>query len=327
MKHLKLICASFIVGIIAVVCFCSMNVKGAWHYAMSASGSIEVPMAVEVFPWVGVEQLPSDILGENHQNLIEKILNGIYVDSNGQETKIGLNNPDSYINNEINNRANGNFWFRSDILGSMDFWERSDIEKFFDTSTTGLSFLIHFPEGSSDTYYLFTTSIHLGDSSPNIPIGEKIYPVYRTTLHKGDDGVWKATETHTGSANSAYYQNPITGSILVKYPSLNPDTWAEEDLGTSMDNAIYTYIGQDVTAYNDNATDCRYYKVTAKSNATLKITSQNDKAKLRVYDGNKKLVGTNGGAQGTKNLSFSAKNGTTYYIEVSGATSITFSVK
>ena len=96
---------------------------------MNASGSIEVPMDVEVFPWVGVEQLPSDVIGENHQELIETILNGTYTDSSGKVTEIGLNNPDSYINNEIKNRSNGNFWFRSDILGSMDFWERSDIEK------------------------------------------------------------------------------------------------------------------------------------------------------------------------------------------------------
>ena len=172
MKYIKWLCVCFVTAIISLVCIFTTNVKGAWHYAMNASGSIEVPMSVEVFPWVGVEQLPSDILGENHQTLIENILNGTYTDENGKETKIGLNNPDSYINNEIQSRANGNFWFRSDILGSMDFWERNDIEKFFDTSTTGLAFLLYFPEGSSDTYYLYTTSVDLGESSPNIPIGE-----------------------------------------------------------------------------------------------------------------------------------------------------------
>ncbi len=326
MKYIKRLCVCFVTAIISLVCIFTTNVKGAWHYAMNASGSIEVPMSVEVFPWVGVEQLPSDILGENHQMLIEKILNGIYIDGNGKETKIGLNNPNSYINNEIQSRANGNFWFRSDILGSMDFWERNDIEKFFDTETTGLAFLLYFPEGSSDTYYLYTTSVDLGESSPNIPIGETIYPIYQTELKKNEDGVWEATETKTGHADSAYYQNPITGSLFVKYPSFDPDTWAEEELGTSFDNAIYSYVGQEITAYNHNKTDCRYYKVTPKSNATIKVTSDNEDAKLKVYGNNQQLVSTNGGSQGTKSVSFSGRNGTTYYIEVSGGTSITFKI-
>lgn len=326
LKHIRRSCACFVMAIISLACFFTNRVQAAWHYAMNASGSIEVPMSVEVFPWVGVEQLPGDILGENHQTLIETILNGIYTDKNGQETKIGLNNPDSYINNEIQNRANGNFWFRSDILGSMDFWERNDIEKFFDINTTGLSFLLHFPAGSTDTYYLYTTSVELGDSTPNIPVGETIYPIYQTELKKDEEGVWKAIETKTGHADSAYYQNPITGSLFVKYPSFNPDTWVEEELGTSCDNAIYTYVGQETTAYNKDAVSCRYYKVTPTSNATVTVSSQNDTAKLKVYNSNQTLVSTNGGAQGSKRVSFAGRKGTTYYIEVSGGTSITFNI-
>ena len=327
MKYVKSLIAVFVIALITVTCFCTKNLKAAWHYAMSVSGSINVPMSVEVFPWVGADQLPGDIVGEDHQALIEAILNGTYTESNGNITQIGLNNPNSYISNEIQNRTNGNFLFRSDILGSMDYWERNDINKFFNTNTTGLSFLLYFPEGQGKTYYLYTTSIDLGDDSPNIPVGETVYPVYRTELHLDEDGVWRAKETRTGYAESAYYQNPITGSWLVKYPSVDPDSWVEGELGTSNSNAVYAYIGQTTTAYNKDAATPKYYKITASSAAAVKVTSENTKAILRVYNAQMQQVNTNGGAQGTNSVSFRTSRNTTYYIQVSGDTSITFSIQ
>ena len=326
MKYIRSICSVFVVVAVSLTALFVGSVKGSWHYAMSVSGDIEVPMNVSVFPWVGADQLPDDVLGEDHQGLIEAILNGTYTESNGKISGIGLNNPDSYINQEIAKRANGNFWFRSDILGSMDFWEKSDIEKFFDTETNGLSFLLHFPQGQADTYYLYTTSVELGESNPNVPIGEKIYPVYRTELKKGEDGVWDATETKTGYALSAYYQNPITGSWLVKYPSLDPDSWIEQELGASYTDAIYAYVGQTVTAYIDDSVTPKYYKITVSSNKTVTVNSENTEHIIRVYNSQMSLVNTNGGAQGTNSVRFNASRNNTYYIEVSGATSITFNI-
>lgn len=328
MKHLKSLCLILVITIVSLTCFFTGAVKGVWYYAMSEPGSIQLPILVQVFPWVGADQLPDDVLGEDHQSLIETILNGTYTESNGKVTQIGLNSPDSYINNEIKNRANGNFLFRSDILGSMDFWERNDIDKFFDTGTSGLSFLLYFPEGESDTYYLYTTSIDLGESSnsPNIPIDEIIYPVYRTELKKDEEGKWKATETKTGYAKSAYYQNPITGSWLVKYPSFDPNSWVEQELGTSFDNAIYSYVGQTTTAYNKTETSSKYYKITTSSATTIKVTSSDANAKIKVYNAQKNLVATNGGAQGSNSVSFRSSKNTTYYVEISGGKSITFAI-
>ena len=208
----------------------------------------------------------------------------------------------------------------------MDFWEKSDISKFFDTGTSGLSCLLYFPEGITDTYYLYTTSIVLGESSPNIPIGEKVYPVYRTELKKDESGVWDAVETKTGYAESAYYQNPVTGSWFFKYPSFNPDTWTEGDLGNSTADAIYTYVGETSTAYIQDATTPKYYKLTVSSNTNITVSSENSNHSIRIYNSQMALVSTNGGAQGTNRVSFRASANNTYYIEVSGATSITFTV-
>ena len=327
MKMIRRLSVFFIIAILSLVIFLPNNVSGAWHYALNVSGSIEIPMSVQVFPWVGADQLPNDVMGQDHQELINKILDGTYTDSSGKVTNIGLNNPDSYISNEIANRQDGNFLFRSDVLGSMDYWERSDISKFFDTSTTGLSFVLYFPENETDVYYLYTTSIDLGESTPNIPIDEKIYPVYRTTLVKNEEGEWEAVKTETGHAESAYYQNPITGSWLLKYPSLNPDSFEVEDLGLTSDKAIYTFLGETTTAYNKDAVTSKYYKfTTGSSTSNITVSAELESQCVKVYNSSMAEVSTNGGKQGTSSVRFKPSKNQTYYVEVYGATSITFSI-
>lgn len=327
MKRIKCVCAICLVALMALLCFCTVNLKAAWYYHISISENIEIPVDVKVMPWVGVEELPNDIMGEDHEKLIETILSGTYTDANGNVTEIGLNNPNSYINQEIANRTQGSSWFTSDTLGSMDFWESSDIAKYFDTETTGLEFVIWFPEDQPNVHYLFTTSVDLGESNnPNFPIGEDIYPIYRTKLEQNAEGEWEATETKTGYADSAYYDNPITGSWLVKYPSFDPTTWEEGKLGTSTENAVYSYVGQEVTCYNDTATDATYYKLTVSANANVTVSSQNTSAQLTVYNSAGTQVATRGGAHGTNSVTFRGQNGQTYYIKVSGGESITFTI-
>ena len=326
MKYLRLILSLALVISVFISCLSFGGVQGAWHYAMSVSGEINIPINVEVFPWEGADQLPGDVAGENHQKLVEAILDGTYTNSDGTVTNIGLNNPNSYISQEIANRSAGNFLFRSDILGSMDYWERNDIAKFFDTETSGLEFVLHFPNGEEEPYYLYTTSAELGESDPNFPIGEKIYPIYRTEFRKNEKGEWEATETKTGYAESAYYQNPITGSWLLKYPSFNPDSWTEVELGTGFDDAIYSYIGQTITAYPRTTGIPKYYKFTSSAKQTLKIAAEDSAAIINVYSAPNTLVKATAGKQGTSSVSFSAARNTTYYIEVSGLTSITFKI-
>ena len=328
MKQIKSICTVCMLAIILLTCFCSVNVKGAWYYHISISEEIEIPVDVKVMPWVGAEELPNDIMGEDHEQLIDTIVSGTYTDENGNVTEIGLNNPNSYINQEIANRTQGSSWFTSDTLGSMDFWESQDIAKYFDTETTGLTFVIWFPESEPDTHYLFTTSIELGESnSLNYPIGQTIYPIYRTTLKQNEAGEWEAVETKTGHAKSAYYDNPITGSFLVKYPSFDPSTWEEGKLGTSMSDAIYAYVGQTTTCYNDSATDVTYYKISTSSNSNITISSSNSEAKLTVYNSSGTQVSTRGGAQGSNRVVFRGSNNGTFYIAVSGGESITFTIQ
>lgn len=329
MKRIKCVCAICLVALMALLCFCTVNLKAAWHYSLVVSESIEIPIEVKVMPWEGMDELPNDIMGEDHEKLIETILSGTYTEANGRVTEIGLNNPNSYINTEIKNRTDGSAWFTSDTLGSMDFWESRDIAKYFNTETTGLTFIIYFPEDEPGVHYLFTTSIELGESNnPNYPIDQVIYPIYRTKLVQDvETGEWEAVETKTGSCKSAYYDNPITGSWLVKYPSFDPSTWAEGRLGTSTSNAVYTYIGQEVTCYNKNATDVTYYVVKTTGNADVTVNSTNTSAKFTITNANGGTVNIRGGAQGTNNVVFRGANNGTFYIAVTGDTSVTFTIE
>ena len=214
---------------IVVFCFLAMllcvpSVFAEWSYSNGDPDPAysDVSIDLYVYPWDGSDELPDDNeSGTNHSKLIDTIMNGTY-DGQG----IGLNHPDSYLNNEIYDRSNSFLWFGSDTLGSMDFWESSDINKYFNTRTENISFVLYFPDGVDDTYYLYTLDVTLAnsDGSPVTPIGQNISPVYRTVLQKNSEGVWEAISTETGYAKSAYYDNRITGSYL-RYPSIDPDSW------------------------------------------------------------------------------------------------------
>ena len=320
-----------ILRIVTVICAAVLllsvtGVYATWQYSQGATVPETEFLKLDVFPWTGSEELPDDVSGEDHKGLIENILNGTITNSNGQEEMVGLNNPNSYLNNEIEERSSG--WFSSDTLGSMDYWQDENINNYFDMDTHGLSFLLYFPNGVSNTYYLFTTSVKLGEANtPNIPIGEYVYPVYRTILKKNSEGIWEATETKVGYSPSAYYDNVITGSWLLKYPSFSPTGWREGELGTNTGNAIYMYIGQTATAYPDSKTEKVYYEVVPKSAMTLNVSCVHSNVVINVYNASGALVTATDGAQGSNNISFSAAQNTSYYIEISGDKSMTFTVK
>lgn len=297
-----------------------------WRYALGRCADVVQNLPLEAFPWEGSDILPEeDEVGKNHRNLIDMILNGTVTDANGKVTNLGLNHSGSYINEEIADRA-GAWIGRSDTLGSMDFWERSDIDKYFNTSNENTTFVLYFPNGVSNTYYLYTTDVSLGASNtPNIAIGENVYPVYRTVLKKNSEGYWEATETKLGYAQSAWYDNRVTGSLL-KYPSFNPSTWKEGEMGGAPNNAIWGYKGQSTTIHPETAQTTVYYKIKPSAQTTYTVHSADEAVKITVTDSKQKEVRVTAGAQNSHSVSFTATANQTYYIAFSGKTSITFTI-
>lgn len=331
--------------IFAVVLILSIaGVYATWNYTGTTVPSISFEEKIDAFPWEGSEILPDDIEGQNHQLLIENIIRGTVTDNNGNTTVIGLDNPDSELSNQIEDRSN----IGRDTFGSMDVRDSSEMANIFDLGTSKLAFMIHSPEDEPDVKYIYTTDGNLGESStlfnpkdPLYPIGERIYPVYRTkivrVLDVNGDYIWQESKTIIGSAESAFYANDWFGSWAVKNPAFDVHTFAPlyaQDcadgetaiaMGATPANAIYLYNGQSVNVSVAKESTITYFKYTATATGVVTLSKKADLNLIgKVYSDIllSTLTATNVG----DNITFNAESGTTYYLEVSGTGKIEFTI-
>ena len=305
------------------------SVSATFEYAAYGAEAREKELAFQVAPfdWEGSEVLPDNVQGEDHQTLIDLILN----------SEAGLNTPNSYLNEQIDDRKNS-FW-KWDTYGSMDVYDAAQMASIFKTETSGLTFLLEFPSNDKNTQYLYTTSVDLGESGylsdqkNNIPMGRNVYAVYCTTLKlNSETGKWEAQKSELGYAESDWYDNIVLGSWVAKCPSFNPDTWTAGKQGTSSSNSIYTYVGQHTTAYVDSATEVAWYDITPSEAGTRTVSSYNLDCTIKITNANGKTVyatssvtkDTNG--NDIVSVSWNASRNTKYYIQISGSTSMRFTV-
>jgi len=338
--------------LLAVIFVCSVvGVQATWSYATGdATHVLGEGVKIESFPWEGSEILPDDENGNNHRLLIDNILNGTMEES-GQTVGIGLNTPTSEINQQIENRTDRGYY----VFGSMDFWTSNQMKALFGTEAIGLEFLIYSPHDTPNVKYLFTTGVEFGTtgglwdtSGFNYPTGTRIYPIYRTRLEylpqvDGETGKteyrWIAMKTVLGSAESAVYPNSMAGTLLTKTPGLDPETFAPISaadcetgesavvLGTNVNNAIHTYVGQVLEGKVDTANTTVYFKIAPKSNGTVVFTptARAEGLVVNVYSDRAmtNLVST---MQANGTITFTATASTTYYFTVSGSTYMEFAI-
>ena len=328
MSKLRYFTLVLVALLVTVFAFGTSPVMAEWVYGEALSADINLDVNVVVMPWEGADELPNQSeYGNNHKVLIENVLNGTYV-SGGQTQNIGLNTENSYLANEIQSRKNISYR-DANQLGSMDIWQSDRINEFFELSvgTNRVEFILKFPDGSDDTYYLYSTSLNLGDGwSPEIPVGTFIYPVYKTTLQRNSDGVWEAISTEIGSAKSARYNNPYTGLALGN--AFDTNSWVKGKIGTSMENAIYTKLNYAMPVESHNDTDETYYYYDSTSTSEVSVNVQNSsKAVVYVYDSNGKLVSTRSNTtQGTNKVTFKPSRNARYYVKVTGDVYCTFTI-
>ncbi len=334
--------------IIAVtLLFTITGVSAAWVYAERSPDPLEISIEIQVFPWEGSEILPDDVVGENHKVLIDNILNGTMTDSNGNTVEIGINNPDSEISNQIEDRISKNKY----TFGSMDYYDSQEMNAIFGLDAANLTFMMYSPQSNTNVKYLYTTNCDLGEAgylwwgNAKYPTGERVYPIYKTRLEYQDSldengnaiKEWVAVKTVLGSAKSAYYDNDAFGSAISKNPAFDPTTFApvkEEDcesgetaipMGKSVQNAIYIPLGTTVNevAYS---TDSTYFKYTATSSGTIKITptAESELLTIRVYS-NSSLTTLVASGKGQE-ITFSASQ-RTYYIVTTGDTEVNFKIQ
>lgn len=328
MSKMKYFTAVLVVLVIAVFSIGTPSVLAEWKYSEAISADIDLDLNVVVMPWEGADELPNQSeYGNNHKILIENVLNGTYV-SGTTTQNIGLNTENSYLVQEINARKNISYR-DANQLGSMDLWQSDRINEFFNLSigSNKVEFILKFPDGSDDTYYLYSTSLELGDGwNPEIPVGTYICPVYKTTLQRNSEGVWEAISTEVGHAKSARYNNPYTGLALGN--AFDTNSWVKGRLGTSFDDAIYTKLNYSMPVEHINDTDEGYYYYDSTSTSNVSVTIQNsERAVVYVYDSSRKLVTTrNNTSQGSQTVTFKPSRNARYYIKVTGDVYCTFTI-
>ncbi len=328
MKRIKLFSSLLLVAIVSIFSLFVPQVYAEWKYNEALSADIQLDINVIVLPWEGADELPNqNEYGNNHKILINNVLNGTYV-SGGQTQNIGLNTNNSYLANEINSRKNISYR-DANQLGSMDLWQSDRINEFFSLSdgSNKVEFILKFPDGSDDTYYLYSTSLDLGDGwSPEIPVGTYIFPVYKTTLQRNSEGIWEAVSTEVGHAKSARYNNPYTGLALGN--AFDTDSWTKGKIGTGLNDAIYTKLNyaMPVETTSEEIETYYYYDSSSTNNVSVKI-QDSDSAVAYVYNNKGNLVSTlSNTKQGSQIVTFKPSRNTKYYIKISGDTYCRFTI-
>ena len=237
MKKISYIFLSLIVCVLGIFAFSFNSVNAKWFYGASKPTlPFSISFHLEEKVWDGSEILPDDEeAGLDHKWLIENLVEG---EANGKE--IGLNNPDSALNEYINNRLKGGWGWKRDYFGSMAVTGEREMEELFGAAAKGLSFIIQVE--STNVYYIYTTSIDLGErgeanwlgtsnktpGKPTVPIGEYVDPVYRTKLVRASaSDSFEIVETKQGKARSDWYDENRSNANITQIPAFDIMTWTE----------------------------------------------------------------------------------------------------
>ena len=270
-----------------------------------------------------VANLEDNIGIENHEALIDAMIN---------DTVNGLNNPDSYLSEQIIVRYQDSGGKPSrDSLGSMAAKQGNTLEIMFGdaySTTEEISYLFHFidpnNDGVIDSYYLYTTSVYLGSKKiTSIPLNEPIYCVYRTEIiYDIEEGKWVGLTVEEGYAPSAYYEEDQPNMNSSRLPAFDHRNWTKGRIGTNFDNAMWTNVNQEklTCCHASNLTEKRYYKVDIpRGTYTFEIDSDSqtnaEDITIEVYNSKQELISSSKGSADITNNSSTSM----YYIVISGA--------
>lgn len=335
----SLTCFICVIFLLSISC-----VFADWHFSTDPPQQVSDPLPLQMseFTWEGSDILPDDVQGEDHAWLIGNLINGT---KNGKV--IGLDNPDSDLNDYIQDRLKGGLGWERDYFGSMAVTGNAEMEALFGAAAQGLSFIIQVV--NNNEYYIFTTSVYLGErgepnwlntgnktpGNPSVPIGEYIYAIYRTKITRANtSSAWNIVETKAGKALSDWYDENRRNANITQIPAFDPNSWVEAAMGGSAttSQAIWTFVGDEATAYPDTRNTPVYYRITPKSAGNRVVTTYNTDCTIKVYNSGGQLLATSAPAtdgSGTPYVSVtwnSAAN-TLYYLSFEGSMSMHFTVQ
>ena len=336
----KVLISLGLVGIITI-----SGVSATFNYGIDDIPEFETQFNVGLgdFKWLGYDELPNEIEGQNHAALLNNLINGTAADG----TIVGLNNPNSELNGYIDDRLDGGLFVpKRDYFGSMAVTGGAEMEAIFGTEADELSFIIQVVDDLN--YYVYTTSVYLGErgevnwlsqrtknGNPTIAIGEYIYPIYRSKLNRATtSSSWNIVETLVGKAKSAWYEENRSNATLTQIPSFDIKTWEEapnagKEFNTT--HAIWTFVGDSVNPKRETLSENTYYRIKSSTARTITITSTAATSTIRIYNEGRSLMYTSTRTTDGQNntivqVSFQAAANTMYYIEITGAVNIPFTV-
>ena len=326
-KIMVLLCA-------VLVLFSIGGAYAAFQYDQDEVYPVRQNVTLSVFPWTGSDILPEDSeSGENHLALIDAIIN---------DSMLGLNTEDSTLNQEIADRWTSSSWLdpKRKTIGSMSRWDGGDLDELFNTESDQLEFLLEFldenGDGTVDAYYLYTTNVRLtftGDNwtqqyTPNIPIGETIYPVYRTRIEQNSYGEWSGTETKLGSSKSVWYDAGTILGGVARIPSIGYGSdWQEQTdaqaFGRDFATALWTHRDRENSVTVATEETQAYYVLQATESGVYTATATSSNCVITVYDENRSAITTTGTGSV---VSWSVTSGTRYYVVIQGEVNMSFTV-
>ena len=221
------------------------GVSASFNYTHHKPDSIYGSLGVQMndFIWQGSDILPDEEeTGTDHLFLVQNMVDG----SMSGRPEIGLNDPDSELNQYINKRLEGGIGWRDgrNYFGSMAVTGSEEMEAIFGAAAKGLSFIVEVDENdpSGNTYYIYTTDVYLGErgepnwlgtsnktpGKPTVPIGQYIEVIYRTKLVRPDkNSAFDIIETKKGKAKSDWYDENRSNANVTQIPAFDIETWVE----------------------------------------------------------------------------------------------------
>lgn len=208
--------------------FSIAKVSASWNYSQGSVYEISQNETVSL-NW--------PIISTKGEKLADMIVN---------DATNGLNQSNSYLNEQIKSRWSTSNGGKRDTIGSMAVTQGDGLDQDFALTENGVDFLLQFIDednnGTIDYYYLFITDVYLGErgeiywwgsnktpGNPTTPIGEYIYPIFRFKL-TNENGTWVIGPEEVGSAKSAWYEESRSNINATQIPSFNPDTWVVGNL-------------------------------------------------------------------------------------------------
>lgn len=345
------------IGMAVITLFSVGGVYATWKYAANERLTGREALSINAFTWAGAEMLPSESeSGINHLSLVENLIKDLNLGRSSQAQSL-INARVNNTRDEFGNMAMTGGGTLNNVIGAENMQvnfiiyfpdgvskEEGDSYYVFTTSVQ-----LGYRGGSyHNGSYLQNTKpgIHFFWDGTSDATKNRIFEIYRTeVVYDWTINGYKAATTDLGSALPCWYDEnqPNAYKNNTQIPAFEPSTFRTIDqtpIATAENpacmyinySAEYGYEGETVYVCPKNYVEEKWFYLAPEmasgvTSGTVTLTLQPacKACKLDVFSStagtDDTLIASN---DGSGVVSFTATQGVTYYVRVSGAYSIVF---